>query len=44
MNFSLRMAAEPDEIFAHQSSCLKKKRGGNQPPRFLFPSLTKTDN
>jgi len=35
-----RMAAEPDEIFAHQSSCLKKKRGGNQPPRFLVLGLT----
>jgi len=44
MSFSPRMAAEPDEIFAHQSSCLKKKRGGNQPPRFLVLGLTKTDN
>src|SRR5258707_13313403 len=36
MNFAPRMAAELDEIFAHQSSCLKKKRDGHQPPRFFF--------
>jgi len=34
------MAAEPDEIFAHQSSCLKNKQSGNQPPRFLLLGLT----
>ncbi len=38
------MAAELDEIFAHQSSCLKKKRDGHQPPRFFFRTPSRVDS